>query len=128
MTTRRRLLGLAAGGVTMPALSRLARAQSWPARPIRIIIPFQAGTTVDIVGRIVLDPLSSQLGQAIVFENRGSAGGTLGAAAVAKGEPDGYTILVNASAHSAAPAAYPLPYDTIDINIALAKAAGLKFN
>jgi hypothetical protein len=48
---------------------------------------------------------------------------------VAKGEPDGYTILVNASAHSAAPAAYPhIPYDTIDINIALAKAAGLKFN
>ncbi len=113
MTTRRRLLGLAATGLAMPALPRLSRAQGWPARPIRAIIPFQAGTTVDIVGRIVLDPLSSQLGQAIVVENRGGAGGTLGAAAVAKAEPDGYTILVNASAHSAAPAAYPnIPYDT----------------
>jgi tripartite-type tricarboxylate transporter receptor subunit TctC len=113
MTTRRRLLGLAATGLAMPVLPRLARAQSWPARPIRAIIPFQAGTTVDIVGRIVLDPLASQLGQAIVVENRGGAGGTLGAAAVAKAEPDGYTILVNASAHSAAPAAYPnIPYDT----------------
>ena len=76
------------------------------------MIPFSAGSTLDIVGRIVLDPLSSQLGQPIVIENRGGAGGTIGAAMVAKAEPDGYTILVHASAHSAAPAAYPnMPYD-----------------
>ena len=63
----------------------------------------RAGSTLDIVGRIVLDPLSSQLGQTIVVENRGGAGGTIGTAAVAKADPDGYTILINASAHSAAP-------------------------
>jgi tripartite-type tricarboxylate transporter receptor subunit TctC len=75
-------------------------------------VPFSAGSTIDILGRIVLDPLSRQLGQTIVIENRGGAGGSLGSAAVAKAEPDGYTLLINAAAHSGAPAAYPnLPYD-----------------
>jgi len=113
MTTRRRFLNSAAAALALPALPRLASAQAWPAKPIRAIIPFTAGSTVDIVGRIVLEPLASQLGQTIVVENRGGAGGTIGTAAVARAEPDGYTILINASAHSAAPAAYPnVPYDT----------------
>jgi tripartite-type tricarboxylate transporter receptor subunit TctC len=113
MTTRRRFLNSAVATLALPALPRLASAQAWPAKPIRAIIPFTAGSTVDIVGRIVLEPLASQLGQTIVVENRGGAGGTLGTAAVARAEPDGYTILINASAHSAAPAAYPnVPYDT----------------
>jgi tripartite-type tricarboxylate transporter receptor subunit TctC len=112
MTTRRRFLNLAAAALATPALPRLACAQSWPARPIRAMIPFSAGSSLDIVGRIVLDPLSSQLGQTIVVENRGGAGGTIGTAAVAKADPDGYTLLINASAHSAAPAAYPnIAYD-----------------
>ncbi len=112
MTSRRQFLQLAAAASTMPALPRLAGAQAWPARPIRAMIPFAAGSTIDIVGRIVLDPLSSQLGQTIVIENRGGAGGSIGTAAVAKAEPDGYTLLINASAHSAAPAAYPnIAYD-----------------
>jgi tripartite-type tricarboxylate transporter receptor subunit TctC len=76
------------------------------------VIPFSAGSTLDIIGRIVLDPLSSQLGQTIVVENRGGAGGSIGTAQVAKAEPDGYTLLIQASAHSAAPAAYPnITYD-----------------
>jgi tripartite-type tricarboxylate transporter receptor subunit TctC len=113
MTTRRHFLHSAAAALALPALPRLASAQAWPAKPIRAIIPFTAGSTVDIVGRIVLEPLASQLGQTIVVENRGGAGGTIGTAAVARAEPDGYTILINASAHSAAPAAYPnVPYDT----------------
>ena len=113
MTTRRRFLHLAGAALAMPALPRLSAAQAWPAKPIRAIIPFTAGSTVDIVGRIVLDPLASQLGQPIVIENRGGAGGTIGSAAVARAEPDGHTILINASAHSAAPAAYTnVPYDT----------------
>jgi tripartite-type tricarboxylate transporter receptor subunit TctC len=112
MTTRRQFLNLTGAALATPALPRLAWAQSWPSRPIRAIIPFTAGSTVDIVGRIVLDPLANQLGQPIVVENRGGAGGSIGAAAVAKADPDGYTILVNASAHSAAPAAYPnITYD-----------------
>jgi hypothetical protein len=112
MTTRRRFLRLAGSALAMPALPTLARAQSWPAKPIRAMIPFSAGSSLDIVGRIVLDPVSSQLGQPIVVENRGGAGGTIGSAMVAKAEPDGYTLLINASAHSAAPAAYPnVSYD-----------------
>ena len=113
MTTRRKFLTAAAAGLAAPALARSALAQAWPTRPIKAVIPFTAGSTVDIVGRIVLDPLSQQLGQSIVVENRGGAGGTIGSATVAKADPDGYTILINASAHSAAPAAYPnAPYDT----------------
>ena len=112
MTTRRRFLRLAGSALAMPALPTLARAQSWPAKPIRAMIPFWAGSSLDIVGRIVLDPVSSQLGQPIVVENRGGAGGTIGSAMVAKAKPDGYTLLINASAHSAAPAAYPnVSYD-----------------
>jgi tripartite-type tricarboxylate transporter receptor subunit TctC len=112
MTTRRQFLHLAGSALAMPALPRLAWAQNWPAKPIRAMIPFSAGSSLDIVGRIVLDPLSSQLGQPIVVENRGGAGGTIGSAMVAKADPDGYTILINASAHSAAPAAYPnVTYD-----------------
>jgi tripartite-type tricarboxylate transporter receptor subunit TctC len=113
MTSRRKFLHLAAASFAIPAVARTAAAQSWPARPIRAMIPFSAGSTLDIVGRIVLDPLSAQLGQPIVVENRGGAGGTIGTAMVAKAEPDGYSILVQASAHSAAPAAYPnIAYDT----------------
>jgi tripartite-type tricarboxylate transporter receptor subunit TctC len=78
------------------------------------VIPFTAGSTIDIVGRIVLDAMSQQLGQPIVVENRGGAGGSIGAGQVAKSDPDGYTILVHAAAHSAAPAAYPnLTYDVV---------------
>ncbi len=113
MRARRKFLHLAGAAIVTPMLPRLARAQVWPSKTIRAVVPFTAGSTIDIVGRIVLDPLSAQLGQAIVVENRGGAGGTIGTAAVAKSDPDGYTVLVHASAHSAAPAAYAnLPYDT----------------
>jgi tripartite-type tricarboxylate transporter receptor subunit TctC len=112
MTTRRNILALAAGALAVPALPRLARSQSWPTRPIRAMIPFAPGSSLDIVGRLVLDPLASQLGQPIVVENRGGAGGSIGTAQVAKAEPDGYSLLIQASAHSAAPAAYPnISYD-----------------
>ena len=140
MTTRRRFLELAGAALATPAMSRPARAQNWPAKqPIRAMIPFSAGSSLDIVGRIVLDPLSSQLGQTIVVENRGGAGGTIGTAAVAKAEADGYTILINASAHSAAPAAYPniaydpardfsavIPFGTVPNVTLVAPAKGIK--
>ncbi|MGZ5827381.1 MAG: Bug family tripartite tricarboxylate transporter substrate binding protein [Xanthobacteraceae bacterium] len=114
MIQRRHFVRLAAAALAAPAiLPRAVRAQVWPSRPIKAVIPFTAGSTVDIVGRLVLDPLSAQLGQPIVVENRGGAGGTIGSATVAKADPDGYTLLINASAHSAAPAAYPnASYDT----------------
>ena len=114
MHNRRRFLTLTAAALAAPAVPRFAsaQAQAWPDKPIRAIVPFSAGSTIDIIGRIVLDPVSRQLGQTIVIENRGGAGGSIGAAQVAKADPDGYTLLINAAAHSGAPAAYPnLPYD-----------------
>jgi tripartite-type tricarboxylate transporter receptor subunit TctC len=112
-TTRRRFLLWSGAVLATPALPRSASAQNWPARPLRAIVPFSPGSTIDVIGRIVLDPLSAALGQPIVVENRGGAGGSIGSALVAKAEPDGHTILIHASAHSAAPAVYPnLPYDT----------------
>lgn len=91
-----------------------AAAQSWPSEPIRAIIPFGPGSATDVVPRIVLEQLSAQLGQPIVVENRGGAGGTIGSAMVAKADPDGYTILVNSSAHTITPSIYPnLSYDVM---------------
>src|SRR4051812_2946729 len=112
MTTRRRFLQAGASALLAPALPHGAWAQQWPTKPIRAIIPFSAGSTIDILGRIVVDPLSSALGQPIIVDNRGGAGGSIGTAVVAKAEPDGHTILIHASAHSVAPAAYPnAPYN-----------------
>ncbi|MFY9692464.1 MAG: tripartite tricarboxylate transporter substrate binding protein [Xanthobacteraceae bacterium] len=112
-TTRRHFLALASGALAAPAVSRRAFADNWPKdKVIRAVVPFAPGSTIDVIGRVVLDPLGKRLGQTIVVENRGGAGGTIGSAVVAKADPDGYTLLINASAHSAAPAAYPnLSYD-----------------
>jgi tripartite-type tricarboxylate transporter receptor subunit TctC len=111
--SRRRLLSLASAALAAPAFSRTAFAAEWPKdRAIHAIVPFSAGSTVDIIGRIVADPMGKQLGQTIVIENRGGAGGSIGSAMVAKADPDGYTLLINAAAHTGAPAVYPhLPYD-----------------
>lgn len=89
-----------------------ASAESWPAKPIRAIVPVGAGSSTDIVHRLVLGQLSAQLGQQVVVENRVGAGGTIGAGLVAKSPPDGYTLLAHGSAHTIAPALYRgLPYD-----------------
>ncbi|HLH98008.1 MAG TPA: tripartite tricarboxylate transporter substrate binding protein [Xanthobacteraceae bacterium] len=91
-----------------------ADAQTWPTRPITAVIPFSPGNANDVVGRVVLDQLSQQLGQPIVIENRAGAGGTTGVASVARATPDGYTILVHSSTFSAGQALYKsLPYDTL---------------
>ena len=110
--TRRDTLKFTAAALASSALPQSVFAQAWPTRGIRAMVPFAAGSSLDIIGRIVLDPLATQLGQSIVVENRGGAGGSIGTAQVAKSDPDGYTILIQASAHSAAPAAYPnIAYD-----------------
>src|SRR2546422_4329604 len=104
------LLAAAASG-----LPQETPAQSYPARPIRIIVPFPAGGTTDIIARLVAQRMSETIGQPAVVENRGGAGGSIGADAVAKAAPDGYTILMHnitfplASA-ALAPANRP-PYD-----------------
>src|SRR3984957_2737182 len=90
-----------------------AQAQDWPSKPIRAFIPFGAGSATDIIPRAVFDQLSPALGQAIVVENRGGAGGALGVGEVTRAEPDGYTILADSSALTVAPwIVTDLPYDT----------------
>src|SRR5712691_5022414 len=95
---RRRFLHLAAGGlagaVALPAVSRLASAQSYPSRPITLVVPFAAGGPSDAVGRIMAEGMRGPLGQAVAVENVAGAGGSLGAGRVARATPDGYTILV----------------------------------
>jgi len=106
---KRHLLTISASALSL--LVSAAAAQGWPTKPVRAIVPVGAGSSTDIVHRLVLEQLSAQLGQPIVVENRVGAGGTIGSAAVAKSEPDGYTILAHGSAHTIAPALYKsLPY------------------
>lgn len=106
---KRSLLFLAAA---LSFTHALALAQAWPARPIRAIVPVGIGSSTDIVHRLVLEQLSTRLGQPIVVENRTGAGGTIGTAVVARAEPNGYTLLAIGAAHTIAPALYKsLPYD-----------------
>jgi tripartite-type tricarboxylate transporter receptor subunit TctC len=93
--------------LSLAAVSVDADAETWPAKPLRVIVPIGAGSSVDLVARIVCEQLSTQLGQGIIVENRPGGGQTLGAAVVAKAEPDGYTLLVNSSAHTIGPALNP---------------------
>ena len=96
------------------AFSPRAFAQTWPAKPIKIVVPFPPGQSTDILARVMADQLTKALGQQVVVENRPGAGGSIGADVVAKAAPDGYTLLmVTISTHGIAPAIYPkLPYDT----------------
>jgi tripartite-type tricarboxylate transporter receptor subunit TctC len=91
---RRRFLGLAAGAAALPAVSRIAWAQSYPARPVRIIVGFAAGGGGDILARLIGQWLSERLGQQFIIENRTGAGGNIGAEAVVRAPPDGYTLLL----------------------------------
>ena len=84
---------LMAGVATALSGALPARAQAWPARPIRLVVPFPPGSSPDIIARLVAEPLAQALGQAIVVDNKPGAGGNLGTGVVAKAEPDGYTFL-----------------------------------
>jgi tripartite-type tricarboxylate transporter receptor subunit TctC len=90
----------------LQAVSRLARAQTYPTRPVRLIVAFPAGGTSDIVARVIGQRLSEQLGQQFVVENRPGAGGNIGTEAVARAAPDGYTLLVASNANAANAALY----------------------
>jgi tripartite-type tricarboxylate transporter receptor subunit TctC len=90
---RRHFLRLAAGAAGMPAMSRIANAQSYPTRPIRLVIPYPPGGVQDAVGRPWAEKMKPLLGT-VVIENIGGAGGAVGGAAVARAKPDGYTILL----------------------------------
>ena len=90
---RRHFLRLAAGAAVLPTLSQIASAQSYPARPVRIVVGFAAGGPRDIVSRLIGQWLSERLSQQFVIENRLGAGGTIGAEVVVRAPPDGYTLL-----------------------------------
>ncbi len=109
--TRRAAIAMTALGIVAPTV---LRAQAYPTRPIRVIVPYSAGGGADTVSRILFQKFAAQSGASFVIENRGGAGGTLGANAVATADPDGHTILYDATAHSANPALFArLPYDTL---------------
>jgi tripartite-type tricarboxylate transporter receptor subunit TctC len=91
-----------------------AQAQTWPTKPLRAFIPFAAGSATDLVPRAVFEPLAIELGQPIVVENRGGAGGTIAGNAVVRADPDGYTLLATGSNLTIAPWIVPnMPYDTV---------------
>ncbi|HET9042365.1 MAG TPA: tripartite tricarboxylate transporter substrate binding protein [Burkholderiales bacterium] len=122
MKTRRLAIALVA---PLALASGLAAAQEWPTKPVRAIIAFTPGSATDIAGRIVAERLGAVLGQPVIAENRVGAGGTIGANAVAKADPDGYTFLFNSSAQASNPAIFAqLPFDTFKDFIHVTAIAG----
>ena len=109
---RRAFLHLAAGTAALPALSRIARAQAYPNKFVRLVVPFAAGGQIDIVGRIIGQWLSERLGQQFIVDNRPGAGGNIGTEAVVRAPTDGYTLLM-ASATNAINATL---YDNLKFN------------
>lgn len=100
----------------LAALSPLvAGAQgAYPNKPIRVIVPFAAGSTTDIIARAITDKMSQSMGQTLVIDNRGGASGTIGQQAVATAAPDGYTIMIHSSSHTVSPSTFAkLPFDTV---------------
>jgi tripartite-type tricarboxylate transporter receptor subunit TctC len=107
------------------ALATQAFGQGYPNKPVHVIISFTPGSATDIVGRVVTAKLSEYWGQPVVAENRAGAGGSVGTAVVAKAPPDGYTLLINSSAHVVNPGIYAqLPYDTLKDFVDIAPLAG----
>jgi len=109
---RRPFLRLAAAAATLPALSHIARSESYPSRPVRVMVPFAPGGPTDVFARLMAQKLSEQLGVQFYVENVAGAGGNIGAGRAAQAAPDGYTMLVNGANHVINPTLYQrVPYD-----------------
>lgn len=94
-------------------MAGLVQAQSWPTKPIKFIVPYPPGGGTDVIARIVQEPLAKELGQQVIIDNRGGAGGSIGSALAAQSPSDGYTVLFTLSSHTINPSFYPrLPFDT----------------
>jgi tripartite-type tricarboxylate transporter receptor subunit TctC len=112
---RRQFLHLAAGAAALPAVSRIARAQAYPTRPITLIVPFAAGGPTDTIARIVTEGMRTSLGRPIIIENIGAADGSIAVGRAARAAPDGYTLSIgNVATHVLNGAAYPLSYDLLN--------------
>jgi tripartite-type tricarboxylate transporter receptor subunit TctC len=112
---RRQFLHLAAGAAALPLASHVARAQTFPTRPITMVVPFAAGGPTDVIGRVVAEGMRALLGQPIIIENVTGAGGTIGVGRVVRAAPDGYTISIGQwGSHVTNGAIYALPYDLLN--------------
>ncbi|MET0507289.1 MAG: tripartite tricarboxylate transporter substrate binding protein [Burkholderiaceae bacterium] len=124
------LCRLAVAGLALLALStppRGALAQdAYPSKPIRVVVPFAAGSTTDIIARAVADKLGASLGQTLVVDNKGGASGTIGQALVAQAPADGYTVMIHSSSHTVSPWTFArLPFDTLKDFVAITPIAAL---
>jgi tripartite-type tricarboxylate transporter receptor subunit TctC len=124
---RRHLLGLALGAAASLASGAALSQQAYPSRPVRIVVPFTPGGTTDIFARLVADKLSQSLGQQFIIDNRGGAGGNIGTDAVAKADPDGYTLVMGTvGTHAINPSLYAkMPYDALTDFAPVAFVAGV---
>src|SRR5262245_40669543 len=112
---RRRFLHLAAGATALPAVSQIAQAQSYPARPITVIVPFPAGGPADTVARILSERMRTTLGQPILVENVSGANGSLGVGRAVRAPADGYTLIAGTlTTHVLIGALYTLQYDLLN--------------
>ncbi|MBK6867237.1 MAG: tripartite tricarboxylate transporter substrate binding protein [Burkholderiales bacterium] len=112
MHARRFALAAIASAALATPLTAIAQA-GYPSKPIRVIVPFAAGSTTDIIARAITDKMGQSMGQTMVIDNRGGASGTIGQQAVATAAPDGYTIMIHSSSHTVSPSTFAkLPFDT----------------
>jgi tripartite-type tricarboxylate transporter receptor subunit TctC len=111
MTFPRFAIALAAAAL-LPVVA--AAQNAYPNKPIRVVVPFAAGSTTDIIARAIADKMGTSMGQTLVIDNRGGASGTIGQQAVATAAPDGYTIMIHSSSHTVSPSTFAkLPFDTV---------------
>ncbi|WP_395055357.1 tripartite tricarboxylate transporter substrate binding protein [Polaromonas sp.] len=113
---RRAALASLTSLAVLATLSPLAASAqgTYPNKPIRVIVPFAAGSTTDIIARAIADKMGQSMGQTLIIDNRGGASGTIGQQAVATAAPDGYTIMVHSSSHTVSPSTFAkLPFDTL---------------
>jgi tripartite-type tricarboxylate transporter receptor subunit TctC len=130
---RRRFLRLAAGAAAFPTIARVARAQAYPARSVRVIVPFAPGGPTDVCARLIAQKLSEQLGRQFYVENVPGAGGNIGTGLAARAKADGYSLLIAVNSHVINPALYDnVPYDPFrdfePVSLAAAFASAFAIN
>jgi tripartite-type tricarboxylate transporter receptor subunit TctC len=126
---RRQVLHLAAGAAALPAVSRVAWAQAYPTRPVRIIVGFAAGGPADIVARLIGQWLSERLGQPVIVDNRPGAGGNIGTEIVVRAPPDGYTLLMALALNAINASLYDnLPFNFIRDTAPVASIASIPWS